>query len=436
MPIGSDVAVPRRLTNRSRDTSPAGRPRLGTVWRMTGSFVSGSGAHSPSEIPTQAVSEGIERWFIARGLPHFIERSTDEAVRGAWNRALPLLVVAYLLLGLNALDVYHWTWLENVLAALFVIAVLIVTWAVSNRLRHRPTFSRPQRVDNGELILFLVGPTIPVIAFGQFGDALQTLLLGVALLALIFLWSSYGLGPMIRWGAQRGRGQLTGLGPLVARALPLLLLFTTFLFISGEVWQVSGTLEGIPYVAVILIFFGLGATFVLTRVPGYIRQENHFDSWEEIAELITDTPADTVELPSGPAVDDPLSMRQRLNIGLIVLFGQALQITLVVVALMGFFIVFGVLAIPAETVMSWTGLTEVSVLADLELSGRTLVLTEPLIRVSIFLGAFAGMYFTVVLSTDDIYRNEFADDVGPEIRQALAVREAYRHLRTVHPATA
>ena len=38
----------------------------------------------------------------------------------------------------------------------------------------------------------------------------------------------------------------------------------------------------LPYVLVILIFFGLGATFVLTRVPGYIRQENRFASWAEI----------------------------------------------------------------------------------------------------------------------------------------------------------
>ena len=49
---------------------------------------------------------------------------------------------------------------------------------------------------------------------------------------------------MLRWGAQRGQGQLTGLGPLVARALPLLLLFTTFLFINGEVWQVAGASTG------------------------------------------------------------------------------------------------------------------------------------------------------------------------------------------------
>jgi hypothetical protein len=43
-----------------------------------------------------------------------------------------------------------------------------------------------------------------------------------------------------------------------------------------------------------------------------------------------------------------------------------------------------------------------------------------------FLGAFSGMYFTVVVSTDDTYRREFAHDVDPEIRQALAVRAAHR----------
>jgi hypothetical protein len=61
------------------------------------------------------------------------------------------------------------------------------------------------------------------------------------------------------------------------------------------------------------------------------------------------------------------------------------------------------------------------------------VLSEPLIRVSIFLGAFSGMYFTVVSSTDETYRSEFAEDVGPEIRQVLAVRSAYHVERGTHP---
>jgi hypothetical protein len=116
-----------------------------------------------------------------------------------------------------------------------------------------------------------------------------------------------------------------------------------------------------------------------------------------------------------------------------VLFGQALQITLVVAALTGFFILFGFMAITADTSLNWTGLDSLNVIADASFGGRTLVLSEPLIRVSIFLGAFSGMYFTVVLTTDETYRSEFAEDVGPEIRQVLAVRCAYHVARGTHP---
>ena len=40
----------------------------------------------------------------------------------------------------------------------------------------------------------------------------------------------------------------------------------------------------------------------------------------------------------------------------------------------------------------------------------------------------AGL-FSIVLSTDALYREEFADDVGPQLRQALAVRCVYRTAR-------
>jgi hypothetical protein len=72
------------------------------------------------------------------------------------------------------------------------------------------------------------------------------------------------------------------------------------------------------------------------------------------------------------------------------------------------------------------------VLASVTVGGHTLQITEPLLRVAGFLGAFTGMYFTVVLSTDATYRDEFSDDVSPQIRQAMAVRVAYLHHRLEH----
>ena len=125
-----------------------------------------------------------------------------------------------------------------------------------------------------------------------------------------------------------------------------------------------------------------------------------------------------------PAVDRP-SLRQRLNIGLVAVFSQAIQITATAVAMFGFFVLFGFLAISADIAAGWTG-GPVHVLAEVTIGGRTLAVSEPLLRVAGFLGAFAGMYFTVVLSTDSTYREEFAEDIGPELRRALAVRLLYR----------
>ncbi len=403
----------------------------GTFWQVTTHDISGSAPTDAAGSDDRVVE--IEQWLIERGVPHLVDPHTDSVLLDAWTRALPLLLVAYLVLGLNALDLQNWTLAENLAAAGAVVAMLMATWVISNRLRHRRAFTRPTQIGPPELVLFLVGPMLPNLAFGQFRDAAETFVLGVILLALIYVWSSYGIGALLRWGVRRSGGQLTGLGPLVVRALPLLLLFTTFLFINAEVWEMAGTLDGAAYVVVVLMFFGLGASFVLTRVPGFIRAENRFDSWEEIAGFVTGTPADAVSLPQGDTTADPLRPRQRFNIGLIVVFGQALQITLVVVAITGFFIFFGFMAITTETSLNWTGLDSLNIVADASFGGRTLVLSEPLIRVSVFLGAFSGMYFTVLLTTDDTYRSEFSDDIGPEIRQVLAVRCAYHVGRGTHP---
>ncbi len=369
----------------------------------------------------------IERWFIGRGLPHFVERRDPAAV--IWGRALPLLVVAYLLLGLNALDLTHWSAVRNLAVAAFVVAASLVTWFAANWLRGRRWTERPRRIGPAELAVFIIVPTLPSMFVGQWGDALQTLVEAVALLAALWALTSYGVLPLLRWAGQRTMAQFAVLFNVVVRALPLLLLFLTFLFINAEVWQVAGTLDGPVYAVVLAIFFALGAVFVLSRVPSLMRQLNRFDSWAEIDGLVADTPGGdvlrAVGPPAGPVAADPMSVRQRFNIGLVTIFSQAIQITLVALSLTAFFVAFGFLAIPEETIQAWTAVDDVNVLVAWAVGGRTLVITEPLLRVAAFLGTFSGMYFTVLLSTDATYREEFAEDVAPELRQALAVRRTY-----------
>lgn len=369
-----------------------------------------------------------EQWFVRRGLPHFVERR--DSAWTIWSRAIPLLVVAYVLLGLNALDLYHWSFGGNLLAALFAFGVLAAIWIGSNVARRRPPFQRPSSVGPVELGLLVIVPAVPSALFGQWSDVAETLAGGVLVLGAVWAITSYGIVTLIGWAAERTWAQVTLFLNVIVRALPLLLLFQTFLFINAEVWQMAGTLVGPVYFITIGIFFVLGTVFLLTRVPALIRSLNSFSSWDEIEGLAD--PSVSARLLERPGVHaaapshDHLAPRQRFNIGLVALFSQAIQITAAALAMFGFFVLFGFLAIPLETIGAWTTLSAVPTFADVDIGGRTLVLTEPLVRVAGFLGAFTGMYFTVVLSTDATYREEFAEDIGPELRQALAVRALYR----------
>ena len=313
-----------------------------------------------------------------------------------------------------------------------VVAVLVLTWVGANVIRGRPPLQRPTTVGPVELALVVLAPAVPSAVFGQWGDAAQTVLQGIVVLFAIWALTSYGVVPLLGWAGRRTSSQLPAFLNLIVRALPLLLLFMTFLFVNAEVWEVAGTLTGPIYVAVLAVFFILGNFFLMSRLPALMRAQNSFASWAEIIELVDGSavvPDDFVRRVAGnpadvPAVGRP-PMRQRFNIGLVAVFSQAIQITATALAMFGFFVLFGFLAISADIAAGWTG-TTVHVLAEVTVGGRQLVVSEPLLRVSGFLGAFAGMYFTVVLSTDATYREEFAEDIGPELRQALAMRLLYR----------
>lgn len=392
----------------------------------------------PSGRLTSEQRREIERWFIRRGVPHFAvlyEKRADTL-----TRAIPILIVAYLLGGLNSLDLANWSAGRNVVAAVVTVAVMVFGWSVTNLALRRPFWSIPTRVGPPELVTFVVGPAIPSAIFGQWIDAIQATAEGALVLVIIWVGVSNAVVPLTLWAVRSTTGQIGLVWNLLVRALPLLLLFTTFLFINAEVWQMAGLLYGWPYPVVIVIFFLLGSVFVLSRVPRLISGLADFGTWSEVRLLLEDSPAHGIELP---AIGDPpesLSLRERVDLYLLTTFNQAVQITLVAFSMFGFFVLLGFLAIPLDTQLAWTGVDApdaLNVLATVRAGGRELVLTEPLLRVAGFLGAFVGMYFTVVLTTDATYRDEFSEDTAPSTRQLLAVRVAYRWARDLdRPAVA
>jgi len=368
----------------------------------------------------------LETWFIRRGVPHFIEDYS--ATQDVFTRALPALSLVFVFEMFGALN-FDWELWANVLALLAGLVALIGAWALVNRARGRRPLQLPDELGPVELATFVLVPALlPLVFGGQVVSAAVTAVGNLALLGIIYLFTSYGVLPMTRWAGVRLGRQLGSVVGLLARALPLLLLFGVFLFLTPEIWQVAESMQGPFFWAVVGLFFFLGTLFLVTRLPREVRELATYQSAEELRGHLIGTPAEELTIRSMP--DPPaLSWRQWGNLGLVLLFGEGLQVLLVTIMIGLFFVAFGLLVMTAELQMAWSGVRELDTLATIRLWGRDIPFTVELLRMSGFLAAFSGLYFSVTAVTDATYRKEFFEDVVAEVRQALAVRAAYLAVR-------
>lgn len=380
---------------------------------------------------TREQLQAVERWFTARGTPHLIEGYS--ATEDVFTRTLPALTLVLLLEVGGALNA-DFRWWQNVLAAVTGLSLLLGTWALVNRWRDRPGLTRPARVGVPELATFLLAPPLITALIG--GQPEQALVLGLAnaaLLAAIYVVTSYGLLPLTRWAVAKTIHQLSAVVGLLGRALPLLLLIQIVLFINTEMWQVADGFDGVFLSAAIGLFVLVGVGFLLTRLPRELDRLGHFDQHGELVAAVADTPAEVLiglgdEAGAVPAAPG-FSARERGNVLLVALFSQGVQVVLVTLLLGAFFVVFGLVTVTPEVVESWLG-HEGDAILELGLLGRDVVLTAELLKVSAFLAAFSGLYFTVVLVTDATYREEFFDEILAELRQTFAVRLLYLDARS------
>jgi hypothetical protein len=371
-------------------------------------------------MPQQTVDR-LERWFLKRGIPHFIDRYS--ASQDVFTRALPILVFVFLVEVFGA-GKLGWPWWANRLAEVGGLVLLIAAWAVVNRARGRRTFAPPERVGAVELAVFVLVPALlPIVFGGEVGDAGWTVLGNLAILGAVYVITSYGLVPMSRWAAGRLIVQFGETLRLFTRGLPLLLVAFTFLFINAEVWEVAGTLSWVRLGTILGLFGLLGAGFMISRLPRELGPLARFEGREEVVPLLDGSPAEGLPVPDPTATPRPTA-RQWGNAGLVVLFTQGLRVAFAAALIGGFFVVFGTLAIDPGTIGSWIG-GDPQALATIGFFGSELVMTMEVIRVSSFLAGFAGLYFSVYLGTDPTFREEFFEDVRTELRESFAVRVVY-----------
>lgn len=373
--------------------------------------------------PSTEAIRRVERWLLRRGVPQFI--AGYSASEDVLTRMLPLLTFVFLaeLLSATSLD---WPWWANLLAPLGGLAILLGGWATVNVLRGRRPLQRPDRVGAVEMAVFVVVPALVPLVFGAHaGEAAVTAGQNLVVLGLAYAATSYGVVPMTRWALGRVVRELGATVDLLARALPLLLLFATVLFLTAEVWDVAGELRGGYLVATVLLFVAMGTLFLVVRLPRELADLTRFETWEDVRSLVAGTPAAPLapaEAPEGGA--PPLTRRQRGNLALVLLFSQGVQILLVSVLLGAFFVAFGLVVMTEGVVRSWTGGAP-HVLASFHVLDRQVLLSEELLRVATFIAAFSGLYFCVYAITDPTYRGEFYEGIEREMRENLAVRTVY-----------
>jgi hypothetical protein len=312
----------------------------------------------------------VEAWFLAHGLPYFVAEERAAARAGLRPRRLAslVLVIVVLAAGVGALAWATDTSYDAGPALWLSITVLALLWYAATALHARP-------------------------------------ILGFAL--------------------SRTLGSVRFLVPMASRALPLLLVFVTFLFVNAEAWQMTTNLPfGLLWFTVLLMF-GLAVLFLLVRLPEEVdRVDDEVDD-DFIIRACAGTPLEQAsrEVAADPDIDPQahaqVSGFERWNLILVLLVIQSVQVLLLAVTVFVFFMLFGSLVMETETQLAWTGAETVGqapFLSHVSLS---------LVKVSLFLASFSGFYFTVSAVTDETYRRQFFSVVESQLERAVGMRAVY-----------
>jgi len=294
----------------------------------------------------------------------------------------------------------------------------------AERARVRSALAPRKAVPLAAVVLLVAAAAAVVLArvTDQSSSAPATLTLVAVLASGLYAVTALRARPILAWALRRTRGSLRQLFPMATRALPLLLLFITFLFINAEVWQLSANLDGAVLWLTVLLFAAIAVGFLLVRLPEEVDLVDDAIDVDLIRRATRGTP---IEEPVGAMLDErggelPLQEYgdvpgyERWNLILVLLITQVAQVLLLALAVFGFFMVFGGMVMAPEVQSAWTGEPEPAANLSLEL-----------VQVSVFLAAFSGLYFTVAVMTDDTYRAQFFKEVLAELERAVGVRAGY-----------
>ncbi|MCH7789150.1 MAG: hypothetical protein IH940_06865 [Acidobacteria bacterium] len=376
-------------------------------------------------------AEVIDRWFVEQGLPHLIDHYS--AREDILTRAAPALSVialgeVFLVFG----DRYAgWAQFAVFMAAL---AVLFGTVAVVNRLRGRRPMALPDNVGALEIAAFVIAPTL-VGLLGTLEPIAAAVFVPVQIVILVVVYAvtSYGLVPMaLRAVRQVARGLGDSLA-LLARALPIMLVFSLFLFINAEVWLIADDWNPEFYFLTLSALAAMIILFVAVSIRSEADGLGHFATWADVNEWSRSSPVDHVSVrDDSDEVDEPvIGRRARANVSLMLFVNHLVKVVIVVVVVFAVYVGFGLLSIRELTMSDWLLVDSIDpsdIYFETHWMGARVILTQQLLMVSGFIAMLCGVQFSIAQIGERARGDDGLDPVQRDVRRALAVRCVVRRL--------
>lgn len=366
-----------------------------------------------------------ETWFLRRGLPAVLRPGA--LVQRLWQRSAPALAAFALFMAnsilLTTVTGKHTINIEGqptrtewfVLALLLLVAPVaaLVGWLVSRISLWRNRAAAAAVAVAVCIVGAVVGGPGPKVA----GNLTYV---GVVIV-VILVCTATGIGSILGWALDTTMHNLSLVGSLFVRALPIMLL-TVLVFFNTYVWLMAAIVSrarlwgALSFLALIAVAFVIATT--VDRVRPILTATSP-DSPETQNEILADTPF--ADLPE-PDCRIPLSRIERVNVVFVLAMSQVLQLLIVALVTSFIFLVLGLILISPELLAEWTrnnGSLDGSVF------GMTLPIPESLIQTTLFLGALTFMYITGRTTTDAEYRAEFVDPQVASLRRRLDARDRY-----------
>jgi hypothetical protein len=271
------------------------------------------------------------------------------------------------------------------------------------------------------MAIFVV--VMPVTVNGWSGAAATEAPLFV-LISLLAIWLTYlGFGSIAAWAFRFAWVQLGALGTLMSRALPLLML-TVVVYFTGELWQLSARMTRQRLWETVGFFALVALLFMVTTIRDEVQalREDRAEQTDP-GRLLAGTP-----FTAAADARTPLSRGEQINVVAVMVVSQAIQVVLFTAGLFAFFLTLGIIAIPYEVTVLWSG-EETCQVGQPPCAGTWfgvhIPIPQTVVHTSLFVAVLSGLYFTVSTSVDPLYRQRFFDPLIADVAVSLAGRDAY-----------